>query len=80
MKQCQFVHACAPRSGIFDGGSQTGVGQFHLERLMPIHTERMIVAESVIGEGVALVNKHRLRARSVFIQYGLSVLLLAQFT
>ena len=80
MKQRQFVHTCAASSRIFDGGSETGLCQFHLECLVPVRAERMIVAETVIGEGLALVNKHRVGARIVVNQNCLSALLLAQHT
>ena len=59
MKQRQFSDTRAARAGIFDGRSKSSVRQLRLKCFVPVVTERMIVAESIIGERVTFVNKDR---------------------
>ncbi len=79
MKQGQFGNTRSSRAGIFDGGSKTGVGQLRVKCFMPIEAERMIVAESIIGESVTFVNKDGIILHLATAQ-GQCNLLLAQHT
>lgn len=79
MKQGQFSDARSSRAGIFDGGSKSGVGQLRVKCFMPIEAERMIVAESIIGECVTFVNQDRIFPHVIAAQ-GQCNLLLAQHT
>jgi hypothetical protein len=79
MKQGQFSDTCPSRTGIFDGRSKSGVRELRLKCVMPIEAERMIVAESVIGERVTFINKDRTFLHAATAR-GQRNLLLAQHT
>ena len=79
MKQGKFIHTRSSRAGIFDRGAKPGVGQLQLKSLMPIGSEGVIVAESIIGECVTFVNVNRFFLHAAAAQ-GQCNLLLAQHT
>ncbi len=68
MKQGQFSDTCPSRAGIFDGRPKSGVRELRLKCVMPIETERMIVAESVIGERVTFVTKTGLSCMPLLLE------------
>jgi hypothetical protein len=79
MKQGQFTDRRSSRAGIFDSGSKSRAGQFHLKSFMSIGSEGVIVAESIIGECVTFVNEYRIFLHVAAAQ-GQCNLLLAQHT